>query len=260
MGHTSLVTKSHASRTTANSAAFLLPYLKPHMSLLDVGCGPGTITLGFASYLPQGRIVGVDYSESVIAEARKLGESQGVQNVTFQTGSVFSLPFEENTFDVIYSHQLFPHLSNPVQALTELRRVLRPNGICATRDADTFSWSPSLPGLDLCVVALGRMLKSGGATFPPGREMHRWAREAGFSREKMMISAGATVYSSKEEREWWGGVMMDRFTKDEHYWAKTIESGTNKEEIKIIVRDLKMWIADEDGWYGLLQSENIYRK
>jgi hypothetical protein len=110
------------------------------------------------------------------------------------------------------------------------------------------------------VLALARLLRSGGVVFPAGREMHGWAREAGFSREKMMVGAGATVYSTREEREWWGKILVGRFMEDENYRARTLESGTSVEEIAVIVRDLEVWMREVDGWYGLLQAENIYRK
>jgi SAM-dependent methyltransferase len=205
--------------------------------------------------------VGVDYSADIIDVAQShLEKAEGWSNVTFQAASVFELPFEDNHFDVVYSHQMFPHLPNPVDAFKEIRRVMKPGGMVATRDADTFAWSPSLPGLDLTTTALGRKLRMGGSTFPPGREMHRWAREAGFSREKMTVGGGATVYNSKEEREWWGGVLVGAFTEDGGYPQKTIESGTSEGEIEVMVRDLRIWMEDQDGWYGVLNSENIYRK
>jgi hypothetical protein len=74
------------------------------------------------------------------------------------------------------------------------------------------------------------------------------------------LAAGRRFYSSKEEREWWGGVLVGAFTEDGDYPQKTIESGTSEGEIEVMVRDLRIWMEDQDGWYGVLNSENIYRK
>lgn len=231
------------------------------MSLLDIGCGPGTITVGFAPFLPEGRIIGADTSPAIVAEAAELASAQGLANVSFQVADIFALPFDDNTFDVVYAHQTFPHLPRPVAALQELRRVVKPGGMVATRDALAFNWAPALPGLEVMVTALCRMFASGGASFePPGKMMHAWAREAGFERAKMTVSMGGTVYSTDEEREWWARVGIERLTTDEHYRARAIAAGTSEEEIGLIVRDLGVWSKDPDGWYGLSQAENIYRK
>ena len=52
-----------AERTAEDCATHLLPHLKPHYRILDVGCGPGSITVGLARYVPQGSVVGVDVNE-----------------------------------------------------------------------------------------------------------------------------------------------------------------------------------------------------
>src|SRR6188472_2086916 len=59
-GHHESVLRSHEWRTAENSAAYLLPHLQPGMDLLDVGCGPGTITLDLARLVAPGHVVGVD--------------------------------------------------------------------------------------------------------------------------------------------------------------------------------------------------------
>lgn len=133
-GHSAIVTASHNSRTVHNSAAFLLPHLQPSTSLLDIGCGPGTITIGFSPYLPEGRIIGADSSSSVVASATELAQSQGLSKVSFQVADIFALPFSDESFDVAYTHQRFPHLPHPVDALREMHRVCKPNGLVATRD------------------------------------------------------------------------------------------------------------------------------
>lgn len=64
-GHHKSVLTSHEWRTAENSAGYLLPYLdRPDILLFDVGCGPGTITLDFATRLPQGHVWGIDPSEA----------------------------------------------------------------------------------------------------------------------------------------------------------------------------------------------------
>ena len=75
-GHHESVLRSHTWRTAENSAAYLLPHLRPGLSLLDIGCGPGTITVDLARLVAPGQVVGLDASAEVVAQAevRAAGE------------------------------------------------------------------------------------------------------------------------------------------------------------------------------------------
>src|SRR5690606_5829226 len=119
---------------------------EPQMTLLDVGCGPGTVTIDLASRVA--RAVGVDRAPAVLAAAREAGKS--VDNVEFVEGDAYALPFEDASFDVVYAHQVLQHLTDPIAALREMRRVARPGGYVAVRDADysAMTWYPRVPGLD----------------------------------------------------------------------------------------------------------------
>ena len=144
-GHHESVLRSHEWRTAENSAGYLLDRLEPGMDLLDVGCGPGTITIDLAARVAPGSVVGIDRSDEVIAQAGALARSRGVENVTFATGDVYALDFPDASFDVVHAHQVLQHLREPVDALRELRRVLRPGGTLAVRDSDyaAFVWAPT---------------------------------------------------------------------------------------------------------------------
>jgi len=131
-GHHDSVLRSHRGRNVANSAAYLVPHLAPGQTLLDVGCGPGTLTADLARRVAPGTVVGLDRAESVLEEARASTE----ENVRFATGDVYDLPFANAAFDVVHAHQVLQHLTDPVAALREMNRVCRPDGVVAVRDAD----------------------------------------------------------------------------------------------------------------------------
>ena len=124
-GHAEPVLQSHRWRTAENSAAYLLPFLRPGLDLLDVGCGPGTITVDLAALVAPGRAVGLDLASQPLAEARAAAERAGA-DVTFQVGDVYALTAPENCFDVVHAHQVLQHLTDPVAALREMARVCRP--------------------------------------------------------------------------------------------------------------------------------------
>ena len=135
-GHHESVLRSHTWRTAQNSAGFLLPHLKSGDSLLDVGCGPGTITMDLAELVAPGHVVGIDRSNEVIERAREAAEARALSNLSFEVGDVYHLEFEDDSFDVVYAHQVLQHLSDPTRALREMRRVLRDGGWLAVRDGD----------------------------------------------------------------------------------------------------------------------------
>lgn len=139
------VMEGHGRRTAENTCQYMIPYLletakqNPNLKLLDVGCGPGSISVGLAKYIPDGQVTGVDLSPAVLEKAQQLAKEQAISNVSFQTANIYELPFEDGTFDVIHTHQTICHCRNAVGAIKELIRVARKGGIVCMREADIHS-------------------------------------------------------------------------------------------------------------------------
>ncbi len=129
-----------ATRTIGWAAAFFLPHLRagmrPGMRVLDVGCGPGSITVGLAESLVDADVAGVDLRPEAVEQARALAAERGVANVRFEVGSIYALPFPDGSFDAAFAHAVLMHLQEPVVALREVQRVLRPGGVVGLRDPD----------------------------------------------------------------------------------------------------------------------------
>jgi SAM-dependent methyltransferase len=194
-GHHESVLRSHRWRTAANSAAYLLDWLVAGADVLDVGCGPGTITIDFARRVAPGRVVGVDRSEVVDAARR---EAEGVANVEFCVGDVYRLPAADATFDVVHAHQLLQHLCDPIAALVEMRRVCRPTGVVAARDSDYAAavWYPADPALDRWLDLQRWVIRDSGGDPDAGRRLLGWARRAGFS--EVVPSASVWCFATPE--------------------------------------------------------------
>lgn len=126
-------------RRAGVEAGFLLPYLSDGMSLVDAGCGQGTITVGFAEILSLGQVAGFDLQESHIEFAKNLASSKGVTNTDFRVGDIFEPPFADSSFDVAYANAVLTHLSRPDDALDAIIGLVKPGGLIALRDrgADT---------------------------------------------------------------------------------------------------------------------------
>ena len=112
----------HELRTAENSAAHVLPKLQamrennPHLALLDVGAGSGTISVTFAKAIPDGHVTGIDLNPDILPRARAVAEMAGVKNVEFQQGDIYKLPFADGTFDITFCHQVLTHLKAPWDA------------------------------------------------------------------------------------------------------------------------------------------------
>jgi len=188
-----------AQRSAARDAAFLVPHLRSGMRLIDVGSGPGSITLGLAEVVAPGEVVGVDIQSAQVERSRNLAAARRTANVSFRLGDIYALPFPDRSFDAAFANGVLMHLAEPVRALAELRRVLRPGGVAALRDPDfgTSLYAPMTPPLQhwLAVRAQVR-LHNGGDPFR-ARHYRRLLLEAGFARAE----AGASVESAGSPRK-----------------------------------------------------------
>ena len=208
-GHHESVLRSHTWRTVENSAAYLIDELRPGLSLLDVGCGPGTITVDLARRVAPGRVIGFDPAEDVVRQAATFAIAEAV-DVAFETGDVYALRYDDSTFDVVHAHQVLQHLSKPVAALREMRRVTRPGGIVAARDCDysSFEWAPKDSHLDRWVELYRMVARRNGGEPDAGRFLEAWALEAGFT--DVLVSNSTWTYADPESCAWWGSLHADR--------------------------------------------------
>jgi len=258
-GHHESVLRSHAWRTAENSAGYLLPRLEAGMRILDVGSGPGTITLDLARRVRPGDVIGVDASAEVVAQANGLAESEGVRNVRFQTGDAYALEFADDSFDVVHAHQVLQHLGRPVDALREWRRVLKPGGLLAVRDVDYGGvvLEPQLPGLTRWLELYHSVASWNGGEPDAGRKLMRWVREAGF--RELEASGSVWVFATELDREWWGGSWAQRVTEST-FAAHAIESGhADAAELESIAEAWRSWAADPDGWLLMPHGEMLAR-
>src|SRR3954454_16514225 len=146
-GHGDEVLRAYRRRTAENAAAYLLPALRPGLDLLDVGCGPGSITVDLAARVAPGRVLGIDAAAAPLEQARELAARAGVA-AEFEVGDVYALPLDDDSYDVVHAHQVLQHLTDPVAALREMARVCRPGGLGAGRGVEyaALGWWPGGPG------------------------------------------------------------------------------------------------------------------
>jgi ubiquinone/menaquinone biosynthesis C-methylase UbiE len=254
-GHDDVVLRSHRWRTAENSAGYLLDRLSPGLSLLDVGCGPGTITCDLARRVAPGPVIGLDTAEEVLVEARQVAERTGPATVSFEAGSVFDLRFDDDSFDVVHAHQVLQHVGDPVAALGEMRRVCRPGGVVAARDSDYpgFRYFPDDPDLARAIIAYGELTRANGANWDAGRRLLAWAHAAGFT--AVVPSASVWCFATAEDRGWWGGLWAERFTHS-FVAEQLVEKGiATADDLTSFGEGWRRWAASPDGWFAVPHGE-----
>lgn len=186
-----VITKTYDHRTASTSCAYLLPHLHSNSSILDVGCGPGSITSSLAALVPNGNVIGVDQSAGIVAQATA-SYAHHTSNLTFAVADAESLAqFPDASFDVVHAHQLLMHVSDPVAALKAFRRVCKPGGVVATRDVANMhiDITPRVEAVVELWPLQAAFLRHQGSDIESGSKKEAWARAAGFERFEMRESA-----------------------------------------------------------------------
>jgi SAM-dependent methyltransferase len=256
-GHHESVLRSHRWRTAENSAAYLLPHLKSGATLLDIGCGPGTITADLASLVTPGRVTALEVTDAALDLARAEIALRGIESVDFAVGDVHALDFADDSFDIVHAHQVLQHVGDPVAALREMRRVTRPGGIVAVRDSDyaAFTWFPEPPELDEWLDLYERVARGNGGEPDAGRRLLSWAHAAGFT--DVTATSSTWCFANPEDRAWWGGMWADRVLASDLARTALATDAATQQDLERIAAGWKTWAADEDGWISLLHSELI---
>ena len=257
-GHADAVLRSHRWRTADNSAGYLVPHLQPGMDLLDVGCGPGSLTADLARLVSPGRVIGIDSATSPLDEARRAAAEAGVE-VEIRVGDAYTIDLPDDSVDVVHAHQVLQHVADPVAVLREMARVCRPGGLVAARDADyaAMTWAPRSAAMDRWLEIYRATARANGAEPDAGRELLGWAHAAGL--EDVTASAGTWCFATPEDRRWWGGLWADR-TTGTAYGQQAVAAGlTDPAELTEIGAALRSWAEEPDGWFVVVHGEILCR-
>ncbi len=242
-GHHESVVQSHARRRAEVEAWFLLPRLEAGMRLLDAGCGPGTVTAGLARAVSPGEVIGLDAAPGVLEHARAHASEEAVDNVTFVAGDIYQLDVADAEFDVVFANQLLQHLTDPVRAIVEMRRVLKPGGLLAVRDADyaTMSPHPKFPEFLDWNRLYHEVAYRNHAEPDAGRTLPAWVRAAGFPEIEILPNV---VAMDGEEARVWGRTWSQRI----------LYSGIADQALEYGFADQSELHRISDGWAAWAES------
>lgn len=258
-GHHSAVLRSHRSRTAENSAGYLIGHLRPGMMLLDVGCGPGTITADLATLVAPGRVTAIDTAAETLPMAERAAADRGVDTVEFAVGDVNALDHADGSFDVVHAHQALQHVGDPVGALHEIRRVCKPGGIVAVRDVDyaAMTWYPDVPVLDEWLSLYRRTARRNGGEPDAGRRLLSWARRAGFT--DITCSASTWCYATEDQRAFWSEMWAERILAPGIGDAAVAYGYATEDDRARISAGWREWGASEDAWFAITHGEILCR-
>lgn len=109
------------------------------MRILDAGCGSGNMAREIAKAFPSCTVVGVDLRDKYIDYASRRAQADGLKSLTFQAADVRSLPFPDESFDIIWTKYLLQWVAEPTRAMSEFARILKPGGILVSANFDGFA-------------------------------------------------------------------------------------------------------------------------
>ncbi|OYO19408.1 SAM-dependent methyltransferase [Enemella dayhoffiae] len=252
-GHHESVLRSHRWRTVDNSAAYLADRLTGSEHLLDVGCGPGTLTVDLARHVAA--VTALETGPEELELCRREAHEQGQDYLEFVVGDVSALAFPDDTFDVTHAHQVLQHLIDPVGALREMARVTRPGGLVAVRDVDyaTFTWFPQNPPLQRWLEIYQGLARANRTEPDAGRRLLAWAHEAGLRR--VLPTATAWCFANDADRAWWGGMWADRVLQSRFADQAYARSLATSDELAEISEAWRAWAEHPDGWISLTHGE-----
>ena len=265
----------YLNRTIDESAPELKRFLKIGDEVLDVGCGPGTITLDVAQVVHPGSVVGVDHSEERILKARELAADQKYDNVRFESGDAKVLPFEDNKFDVVYSHTVLHYFWNPLKALAEQKRVLRKGGwliAAGVRDWGLVKRHPPCPNWERVLEARNNFcvaISDGTAHYDwerrpcfayteAGRHGPQWFSELGLKKLQVIYKPARLEYSGAPgiEPSPWDLLPWD--TQDEYgyhaeykaeYEAMIDQGFLERSTLNLAMEEAKQWFRDPGAFH-----------
>ena len=258
-GHSAAVLSAHSRRGAADSAAYLLAHLRAGMDLLDVGCGPASITADLAERVAPGRVVGLDAAAGALEAARATLRERGLsEQVELTCGDIMALPFEDTSFDVVHAHQVLQHLADPVGALAEMRRVTRPGGIVAVRDAvySAMTWFPEPAGMEQWRSVYMATARANGGEPDAGSRLLSWARAAGFT--DVAASASTWCYATPADRTWQSQTWAQRCLTS--FGPRAVELGlADGADLETMAQAWRQWGDSEDAWFVVVHGEVLAR-
>ena len=260
MGFSDEMLESLRRYTAEASAAYILPYLRPGLRVLDFGCGPGTITVGLAKATAPGEVHGVDMEGSQIDLARAVAEAGGISNTTFHVADVTNLPFEDRFFDVAHCHNVLMHIPDTRAVLTEVKRVLKPGGIIGCREmiGESSFTHPDFGVIRKAWDMFEDLLAADDGHPQMGKDLKSHIVEAGF--DNVRVTGSFDIYSAPADIEFIYGFANKWFLSPEIVEAAIKYGASTRDLCDRIADAYDRWRRDPGAFCALAFGEVVAGK
>ena len=115
-------------------------YIEAGVEFIDLGCGTGSFCLLLAKMFPKTRLTGVDYSRTALEHATRQRQNKGLTNISFEFGDAHKLPESwTSKFDIVFVFYVLHDLPDPHKAISEIHRILKPDGFLVVADIGVHS-------------------------------------------------------------------------------------------------------------------------
>lgn len=258
-GYRKELVEQHNSRTASKNVGFLLRHLENPSTIVDCGCGRGSITIGIAEAFPRAKILGCDISKELIEKARRDSERAGVTNVDFIQASVYDLPLGDGACDVVLAHAVLQHLARPDLAVSQMMRILAPGGRIALRDDDRGSMilAPTTDDMMEALEVMDWFLEHSSGDPFSGRHHRERLVAAGF--EDVICSASCEFDGDAESVRARGNLAAEAFRGK--LGARAVEAGRitpkRREELAAACA---AWALDPAAFDSITWCEAVGRK
>jgi SAM-dependent methyltransferase len=247
------------TRSAAEYADFVLPLIGDRDRVLDVGCGPGSITVGLAQVA--GHAIGLDVDDAEFTDARAYASEHGIDNVEFHEGSIYELDFPDASFDVCTLFAMLETLDDPLAGLAEVRRVLKPGGLIGASSIEyggLILHGPDEPLLRrFYQLRLQIWEAQGDVHYYRGRELRGLLLAAGFEGVEAVVKY---LSYGTEERVRTFGLGRAADCRDEWYVGGVTEYGLgDPEEIAELERAWVRWAESPDSFAAFAWGRAIGR-
>ncbi len=245
------------SHRSEESLAYLIPYLKPGLRVLDVGCGPGVLSLWLAEAVDGIELHGIDVEPSQVETAEQLALMRRREDLSFQIADISELPFEDGFFDVAFCNDVLAYVPDTGTAIGEVKRVLKPGGVFGCREMiiDSCFLYPELGFMKRGFEVFADLLAADEGYPQMGKELKMRLQETGLT--DIQISASFEVYDSPERVEIFHRMVKEWFLSSEVTVAANKYGASTERLFGGISKAVDEWKGLPDAWGVLAFGEGV---